>query len=79
MPRLKATRLNSCNEIDGADLCSCSIEAMNVRPAPPVPGKTESERMDSAVRTMFTVPKTEIQRREAQWQKANGKPKPEKP
>jgi hypothetical protein len=42
---------------------------MNVRPAPAVPGKTESERMDSAARTIFTVSKEEMQRREAEWQK----------
>jgi hypothetical protein len=52
---------------------------MNVRPAPTVPGKTESERMDNAVRTMFEVPKDEMQRREAEWQKTDGKrPKPQK-
>jgi len=42
---------------------------MNIRPAPAVPGKTESERMDNAVRTIFTVSKEEMQRREAEWQK----------
>jgi hypothetical protein len=42
---------------------------MNVRPAPNVPGATESERMDSAVRTVFTVSKEEMQRRETEWQK----------
>jgi len=42
---------------------------MNVRPAPTVPGDTESERMDSAVRQIFTVSKEEMQRREAEWQK----------
>jgi hypothetical protein len=42
---------------------------MNVRPAPSVPGKTESERMDNAVQKMFSTPKAEMQRREAEWQK----------
>jgi hypothetical protein len=46
---------------------------MNIRPAPAVPGKTESERMDNAVRQVFTVSKEEMQRREAEWQKSNGK------
>ena len=46
---------------------------MNIRPAPAVPGKTESERMDNAVRAMFQVPKEEMQRREAEWQKTQGK------
>ena len=38
-------------------------------PAPIVPGKTESERMDNAVQKMFSTPKEEMQRREAEWQK----------
>lgn len=42
---------------------------MNIRPAPPVPGKTEAERMDNATRTMFQTSKEEMQRREAEWQK----------
>jgi hypothetical protein len=42
---------------------------MNPRPAPTVLGKTEAERMDSAVRKIFTVSKEEMQRREAEWQK----------
>jgi hypothetical protein len=42
---------------------------MNVRPAPSVQGKTESERFDNAVRKVFTVSKEEMQRREAEWQK----------
>jgi hypothetical protein len=46
---------------------------MNVRPAPTVPGNTESERFDNAVRKVFTVSKEEMQRREAECQKTNGK------
>jgi hypothetical protein len=46
---------------------------MNIRPAPAVPGKTEAERFDNAVQKMFSTPKEEMQRREAEWQKANGK------
>lgn len=38
-----------------------------------VPGKTEAERFDNAVRKTFTVSKEEMQRREAEWQKARGK------
>jgi hypothetical protein len=40
---------------------------MNVRPAPAVPAKTEAERRDHAVEKMFSTPKAEIQRREAEW------------
>jgi hypothetical protein len=46
---------------------------MKPLPAPPVPGNTEAERFDYAVRKTFTVSKEEIQRREAEWQKTNGK------
>ena len=45
-------------------------------PAPPVPGKTEGKRLDNAVRKMFTASKEEMQRREAEWQRTQGK-KPE--
>ena len=44
---------------------------MNVRPAPPVPGKTDAERFDYAVRKTFTVSKEEMQRREAEWQQTH--------
>lgn len=47
--------------------------AMKPLPVPLVPGKTESERFDNAVRKTFTVSKEEIARREAEWQKAKGK------
>jgi hypothetical protein len=46
---------------------------MNIRPAPPVPGNTEAERFDNAVRKTFTVSKEEMQRRETEWQQAQGK------
>lgn len=46
---------------------------MKPLPAPPVPGTTEAERFDNAVRKTFTVSKEEIQRREAEWQKTQGK------
>ena len=51
---------------------------MKPLPAPPVPGKTEAERFNNAVSKAFTVSKEEIQRREAEWQKAQDKPSPEK-
>jgi hypothetical protein len=41
--------------------------------APPVPGSTDAERFDNAVRKTFTVFKEEMQRREAEWQKTNAK------
>jgi len=47
-------------------------------PAPSVPGKTEAERFDNAVRKAFTVSKEEMQRREAEWQKAHPATKPSK-
>jgi hypothetical protein len=45
---------------------------MKPLPAPSVPGNTEAERSDNAVRKTFTVSKEEMQRREADWQKTNG-------
>jgi hypothetical protein len=46
---------------------------MKPLPAPPVPGKTEAERFSHAVSKAFTVSKEEMQRREAEWQRTNGK------
>ncbi len=47
-------------------------------PAPRVPGNTEAERFDNAVRQMFTVSKDELLKREAKWQKARAKKKTKK-
>jgi hypothetical protein len=52
---------------------------MNPLPAPPVPGKTEAERFDNAVRKAFTVSKGEMQRREAEWQRTHGIQRPANP
>jgi len=46
---------------------------MKTQPPPEVPGKTEAERFDNAVRHTFTVSKEEMQRREAEWQRTQGK------
>jgi hypothetical protein len=46
---------------------------MKPLPAPPVPGKTESERFDNAIRKTFTVSKEEMQRREVEWQRTHAK------
>jgi hypothetical protein len=40
---------------------------MNTLPAPDVPGNTEAERFDNAVRTMFTVSKDDFLKREGRW------------
>jgi hypothetical protein len=42
---------------------------MKTQPPPEVPGNTEAERFDNAVRKTFTVSKDEMQRREAEWQR----------
>jgi hypothetical protein len=39
---------------------------MKPLPPPYVPGKTDAERMDNAVRKMFSVSKSEVLRREAE-------------
>jgi hypothetical protein len=49
---------------------------MKPQPAPPIPGKTEAERFDNAVRKTFAVSIEEMQRREAEWQKINSKKAP---
>jgi hypothetical protein len=53
-----------------------TVTAMKTLPPREVPGKTEAERFDNAVRKTFTVSKEEVERREAEWQRAhsNGKP-----
>ena len=40
--------------------------AMKPLPPPPVPGKTESERFENAMRQVLSVSKEELLRREAQ-------------
>jgi hypothetical protein len=51
---------------------------MKPLPAPHVPGNTEAERFDNAVRKMFTVSKYELQKREAKWSRARAKKKAKK-
>ena len=46
---------------------------MKPLPPPDIPGTTEAERMDWAVRKMFSVSKQEIERREADWQRQHPK------
>ena len=43
--------------------------------APHVPGKTEAERFDNALRHVFTVSKDELLKKEAQSKKARTKKK----
>lgn len=52
---------------------------MKPAPAPPVPGKTEAERFDNAIRKTFTVSEEEMQRREAEWRWTNDKKIAKKP
>jgi hypothetical protein len=40
-----------------------------------VPGKTELERFDNAVRTMFAVSKGDIPKEEAKWRRARARKK----
>jgi hypothetical protein len=47
-----------------------------MKPALPpieVPGSTPFQKMDNLFRAVIAVPKAEIDRREQQWQKTNGK------
>jgi hypothetical protein len=46
---------------------------MKPLPAPNVPGRTESERFDNALRRVFTVSKDDLLKREAAEKKARKK------
>jgi hypothetical protein len=48
---------------------------MNPRPAPHVPGSTEWERFDNAVRKVFSVPIEAIQREKERIEKLKAKRK----
>jgi hypothetical protein len=48
---------------------------MKPLPAPNVPGNTEAERFDNAVRKMFSVSKEEPLKREAKWKRAQARKK----
>ena len=48
---------------------------MKPLPAPHVPGDTDAERFDNAVRLIMSVPKAVIDAREAEWKKAHPKKK----
>jgi hypothetical protein len=53
---------------------------MKPLPAPNVPGKTEFERFDNAVRQVLTVSKEELLKREERERKTReGKRRPKKP
>ena len=42
---------------------------------PEIPGKTPRERFENLARRVMTVPKAEIDRREAEWRKERAKKK----
>lgn len=48
---------------------------MKPLPAPDVPGNTEAEKFDNAVRKMFSVSKEELLKREAEWKRARARKK----
>jgi hypothetical protein len=48
---------------------------MKPEPAPPVPGETEAERMDNAVRKMFSVSKDAFLKEDTKWSKARARKK----
>jgi len=48
---------------------------MKPLPAPHVPGNTEAEKFDNAVRKMFSVSKEELLKREAKWKRIRGRKK----
>ena len=48
---------------------------MKPLPAPNVPGKTESERFDNAVRKMFSVSKGDLEKAGAKWKRRRSRKK----
>lgn len=48
---------------------------MKPLPAPDVPGNTEGEKFDNAVRKMFTVSKEELLKRETKWKRERARKK----
>jgi hypothetical protein len=48
---------------------------MKPLPAPPVPGNTEAERFDNAVRKMFSVSKDDFLKAEEQYKKMRARKK----
>ena len=48
---------------------------MKPLPAPDIPGNTEAEKFDNAVRKMFSVSKEELLKREAKWKRAKARKK----
>lgn len=51
------------------------IRDMKPLPAPNVPGRTERERMDNALRQILSVSKEELLKKEAREKKRREKPK----
>jgi hypothetical protein len=52
---------------------------MKPRPAPTVPGDTDAERMDNALRKVLTVSKADLLKAEAKWKRARARKKLAKP
>lgn len=48
---------------------------MKPLPAPDVPGHTEAERMDNALRKVLTVSKADLLKAEANWKRARARKK----
>ncbi len=44
-------------------------------PAPNVPGNTEAERMDNALRKILTAPKEDLLKEEAKWKRTRARKK----
>jgi len=48
---------------------------MKPLPAPNVPGNTDAERMDNALRKILTVSKDDLLKEEANWKRARARKK----
>ena len=56
-------------------------DEVDMKPLPPpsVPGKTDAERMSNALRTVLTVSKSDLLKKEARVKRANDKKRTKKP
>ena len=51
---------------------------MKPQPAPSIPGNSDAERFDNAVRKMFTITKEDLLKEEAMWKREQMKARAKK-
>jgi hypothetical protein len=81
--KLEDIQHSTLSALEGAEYGKATVVMQRLRvaqnrmklPAPTVPGDTEAERMDNAVRKMFSVSKEGILKEEAKWKRARAQKK----